>query len=109
MINFRTTPDEFKLIGLVVVRAASFAHRYDYLRRDLLMDLTACNANGMPLDFEKLLSFDDFSFTHDVLGIRRYINRDTGQLTGFFVPRCARPERSRQPNKGSVIGRAASL
>ena len=34
------------------------------------MDLTATHLNGNPLDFEKLLSFDEFDFFHDIDGIR---------------------------------------
>jgi hypothetical protein len=30
---------------------------------------------------------DDANFTHDVFGIRKYLNRETGELTMCFVPR----------------------
>lgn len=55
------------------------------------MDVTACHANGCPLDLEKLLHADAFNFSHDVFGIARYINRNTGKLENCFVPRCALP------------------
>ena len=56
------------------------------------MDLTACHLNGCPLDLPKLMNARDSDFGHDVLGIRRYINRTTGQLEEQFVLRCALPE-----------------
>jgi Family of unknown function (DUF6874) len=52
------------------------------------MDLTACHANGCPMDFAKLLAAPDFDFIHDVAGIRRHINRETGQIENCFMPRC---------------------
>ena len=60
-------------------------------RLDVEMDLRATHANGCPLDFEKLLSFDDFNFWHDVAGIFRHLDRSTGQLKNFFLRRCALP------------------
>lgn len=57
----------------------------------LFMDLHATHTNGCPLDFNKLLSFDDFDFYHDILGIRKNLNRDTKKLENVFLPRCAVP------------------
>lgn len=57
---------------------------------DLEMDLVACHANGTPLDLVKLATADDFNLAHDMLGIRRHLNRITGELDGRFLPRCAR-------------------
>jgi hypothetical protein len=53
---------------------------------DLSMDISAAHINS-PLNLEKLLAFDDANFGHDVFGIRRFINRDTGELTQYFSPR----------------------
>lgn len=55
-----------------------------------LMDLEAVHCNGCPLDFERLLSFPDADFGHDVFGIRRHLNRSTGKLEDYFLPRCAK-------------------
>ena len=54
-----------------------------------MMDLCACHANGTPLDFQKLLDFPRFDFTHDVFGLVRHMNRETGKLRDHFLPRCA--------------------
>ena len=51
-------------------------------RQSLAMDLSATHAK-MPLDFARLLAFDDFSFAHDIYGIRRHLNRTTGELEDY--------------------------
>ena len=56
---------------------------------EILMDLTAVHANGCPLRLDDFLSGLDFDFSHDIAGIRRYLNRETGQLGGCFSPRFA--------------------
>ena len=53
---------------------------------DLSMDLTACHFKN-PLDLEGLLFSRDGDFLHDVLGIRRHLNRTTFELEDCFVPR----------------------
>ena len=58
----------------------------DEERRELLMDLCAAHASN-PLRLEELLNADDANFTHDVFGIRRHMDRDTGKLGGCFSPR----------------------
>lgn len=44
----------------------------------------------IPLDAAALLAADDENFAHDILGIRRHMNRRTGELEGCFVPRFAK-------------------
>lgn len=58
-------------------------------RLSLEMDITACNANGCPLDFDSWLVSKDFDFVHDVVGIREHIDRETGTLPDYFRPRFA--------------------
>ncbi len=93
-ISFNTTSAEIGLITDIVNRAfkdyPAALGRYD--RLDLHMDLTATHANGCPLDFDRLLHFDDFDFSHDIFGIIQHLNRNTGQLGGRFLPRCAKKE-----------------
>lgn len=55
-------------------------------KMSLQMDLHAARA-ASPLDLEKLLDFDDFNFLHDIYGIMRHIDRDTGEMTQCFLPR----------------------
>jgi hypothetical protein len=100
MIKFDVTRDELNLIVKVCARAEELmaelvspqaGSHFDYRRSDMLMDLQATHANGCRLDFNALLGFRDADFAHDIFGIRRHINRETGQLEDCFVPRCARP------------------
>ena len=58
----------------------------------LAMDLEYANDNGKKLDVEKLLTFNDENFAHDILGISAHINRfygdDQGKMLDCFEPRC---------------------
>ncbi|QNT79199.1 DUF6874 family protein [Entomobacter blattae] len=56
-------------------------NRFDQVFTSLMV----CHYNSIPLDFDRLLSFEDFSLAHDILGIDRY----TGKMTNHFRPRCA--------------------
>lgn len=61
----------------------------DYM--SLCMDIAAADGvNGnAPLDLARLLEVDTFNFNHDIAGIMRHIDRETGTLGDCFVPRCA--------------------
>lgn len=94
----KTTPASFKCskkdqqkITSIAKRAVSLAAsngiEYGLMTAD--MDITACHCNGMELDLDKLAAADDSNFAHDVFGIRRHIDRETGQLKDCFVPRYA--------------------
>lgn len=86
MIRFDVSPEEFDTIAVIADRAV--AKRIG-TRQDWLMDIAATHRNGMPLRLKELAEADDFNFMHDVCGIRRHLNRDTGELGGCFVPRFA--------------------
>ena len=86
LINWKVSAQDAKLIGRIVKRASKLKG----IELDTLaMDLTATHANGCPLKLAELLNADQFNFAHDVCGIIRHMNRNTGQLEGFFVPRFA--------------------
>lgn len=93
MINWQTSKQDMKLITRIAQRAVVMAEDRDifYPFQDCDMDITACHMNGNALDLKKLIDFDDFNFSHDVFGIRRYIDRETGELKDCFSPRCAKP------------------
>ncbi len=65
-----------------------------YKRINLIMDLTAADGvNGNShLDWDRLLAADDFNFMHDLSGICRHMNRETGELGNCFVPRFTRKQ-----------------
>ena len=93
-VSFKATPAESKLITKIARRAQGLYTQHG-VERDLLdieMDLLAANANGCPLDFERMDQADEFNLMHDISGIYRHIDRDTGKLTGFFLPRFTKRE-----------------
>jgi hypothetical protein len=73
-----------------VVDRLAAAKPKNFDKAGVTMDLNAAHANGCPLDFQKLLDFPDFDFFHDVYGIARHIDRETGRIGDCFLPRCAR-------------------
>jgi len=93
-VSFAATKEESILIGAIVRRYVAIAKEQGQKLPDavsLAMDITACHANGCPLELETLYKFDDFNFVHDVSGIRNTLNRSNGELTNNFLPRCAVP------------------
>jgi len=92
-INFNATADDFGLIGLIVRRAERDAVKLDIPLQDnrmtMTMDLVACHMNGNPLDLQRLLDAPAPDFWHDMHGIRRHIDRETGVLGDCFSPRCS--------------------
>jgi hypothetical protein len=95
-VSFNVNAQDRALITAIVERA--WAKRgllnLDGSKLDLDMDITAVHANGCPLDLERWLSADNFNFAHDIVGIRRHIDRNTAQLMDFFIPRFARSNQS---------------
>lgn len=90
MTSFEVSISDAKKLAQIVVRAASMLGDETIgSKMDLSMDLTACHANGCPLDLDRLLAADKFNFIHDVVGIARHIDRSTGRLQNCFTPRFA--------------------
>lgn len=91
MISFTVSKRENNLIKDIAQRACVLASRADgdYELMDAEMDITAAHANGCRLRLKELRDADEFDFVHDVFGIRRHLNRQTGALESFFVPRYA--------------------
>lgn len=92
--SFEVSKKDRSLISKIVKRAIKLADAKSLFRLgetytllDCEMDLTACHANGNPLRLEELLKTDDVNFGHDVFGIRRHLDRNTGKLGGMFLPR----------------------
>lgn len=89
MIKFNTTNSDAYVIALIARQAVNLAEKHNgkYLFSDAEMDITACHANGCVLKLTELYGADDFNFGHDVFGIRRHLNRETGKLENYFSPR----------------------
>jgi len=91
-INFGVNRVDFRVISEIVKRAEGMGLvTKNYDRMTAMMDIEACHLNGCLLDLEKLRDFDNFNFAHDICGIARHMDRNTGKLTDCFVPRCAAP------------------
>lgn len=92
-VSFDTTPKDARLITKIAERAMIIAEATGDLwvkgqtATDFRMDLTAVHANGCPLRLDGLLAAPEYDFVHDISGIRRHLNRDTGQLEDCFLPR----------------------
>ncbi len=91
MLNWHVSKSDHELIVEIARRASVMAKSYgdEYLQRDAMMDLTATHANGCKLRLLELVDAPKFDFAHDVFGIRRHIDRNTGQMQDCFLPRYA--------------------
>lgn len=88
-VNFEVSEADAKLIDRIARRAADMVkqHTSSFNQVHCAMDITAVHVNGNPLDLAQLAESEDMHFVHDVWGIRRHINRSTGQLENDFSPR----------------------
>ena len=88
-VSFEVSREDSALIERITGRAvrlfAKHGQQIDGL--SLMMDVTATHANGCPLKLAELADADDSNFAHDIGGIRRHLDRETGHLTGCFLPR----------------------
>ncbi len=88
-ISFKIDGMDADHMSRVVARVLQERPQTD--RMSLVLDLSACHANGMPLDFQAMADAPrSFDFWHDIHGIQRHIDRETGKLQHCFVPRFAR-------------------
>lgn len=90
----KITDEETSIIEAIVGRYRAEAERLKALPKsfkpiNLTMDISAAHI-ALPIDLDRLLAADLTTFMHDIGGISRHINRDTGELGGCFVPRTAK-------------------
>lgn len=93
-LNFKVSAYEGHLILRVARRAVSLgidthnspspAEEQQWVR-----DIVLCHNHGCPLMLAELLAASCDEFTHDMIGIRSFLNRNTGKLEGIFHPRYA--------------------
>ena len=89
MINWDLSLEEEVLVGKIAERAIKEV-RLSYpkfSKLDLIMDITATHNENGKLRLEDWLNADDSNFYHDIFGIMRHMDRETGQLKNFFEPR----------------------
>lgn len=83
------TETESEAIDRIVERAVELLPEID--RLTFRMDIAAVHAHT-PLDLKTWSEADIGNLGHDVAGIIRHMDRDTGELTDCFVPRFALPD-----------------
>lgn len=83
----KASRDDVLTINRIAKRALAIDHRLDLLQ--LQMDLEGCHVSGCQLDLTRMESGANADLMHDVYGIRRHIDRDTGELCDNFLPRFA--------------------
>lgn len=88
-ISFDVSTKDRAIIRQIAERAVQ---ELNVGRLDTLMDITATHCNGNPLRLADLLSANAFNFAHDIYGIARHLNRETGALMDFFSPRYSQRE-----------------
>jgi len=88
MISWNAKRNNFRKAHQIALRASQMDPSYSVQEAE--MDLVATHANGCPLKLNELLKAGDGDFGHDVFGIRRFLDRHSGQLGGCFLPRFAR-------------------
>lgn len=88
MINWNVSRRDAETISKIADRILADLSTPDD-KMTIVMDLTACHANGVELRLAELLAADKFDLSHDYYGIRRHLNRTTGILEGCFLPRYA--------------------
>lgn len=84
--DLKVSPEDTKLIHQIAKRA------YQELKVDplaLVIDLRTVHTNGNPLRLQEMFEVEakNPDFIHDIYGIRHYLDRETGKLTEFFMPR----------------------
>lgn len=87
MVQFAQFTDRDRIIVDAIIDRAIGAGIYDD-PLDVDMDISAVHKH-CPLRLGDLMTADDFNFSHDMRGIQRHLNRKTGKLENFFLPRFA--------------------
>jgi hypothetical protein len=87
--RMEATRQELQWIVAIVKRFAEvLGEDHEVDRLSLMMDIEACHCNGCPLDLVSLLEVSrDADLVHDIAGIHRHLDRETGSLQNFFLPR----------------------
>lgn len=86
-INWSTTSLEDRVISAIAERAVALKVLPGVDQASIAMDITVCHKNGNPLALSRLLRAADVDFGHDVVGIHYYLDRGTGTLSRYFLPR----------------------
>jgi len=89
MINWDLSLEEEVLVGKIAEKAIKQVKLiYPKISKlDLIMNIVAVHNENGKLRLEDWLNADDQNFFHDIFGIMRHIDKETGKLKNFFEPR----------------------
>ena len=82
--------EEFETIAKICQRAEEMGIARGE-RITLVMDIENAHKT-VGLRLNDWLEADNFNFAHDIIGIQNNMNRTTGELEAFFLPRFAKGE-----------------
>ena len=88
MIDWKKVSKEETELAMKIVERIEAVSIDKIDRMSTMMDIEATHID-CPLDLQGLLDADFIDFSHDIMGIRQHLNRETGKLEGGFVPRYA--------------------
>jgi hypothetical protein len=91
VINWKISSSDALLVSQIAQRAVREKLTQDV--QDVSMDVTATHLNGNPLRLAELLKASLANFGHDITGIHRHLDRNTGKLKDYFSPRYSAPEK----------------
>lgn len=88
----KSTLKETELASKIAKRAVKELGEDTDKTAHLVMDITATHTSGCKLKLQELLDAPLGDFLHDVCGIHKHLNRETGKLEDCFLPRYAANE-----------------
>ena len=83
----RSTDEDEVAVAAIVDAVAQWMPQAD--RITMHMDLIACHTHGCQLDLAKMIAANRSDLIHDIVGINRHLDRETGELRDCFLPRFA--------------------
>ena len=87
--NFSLSQDDFRHVETILQRFERIAGPLRSERAGVMMDLIACHNGACAIDFAAMARGNEIDLAHDVAGIFRHFDRETGELTECFTPRHA--------------------
>lgn len=87
------TNEEDQVVCVILARIENLFPEAHVNRLHMYMDLATAH-HTCPLMLKELAEAEDQDFAHDIAGIHRHLNRQTGQLEDCFVPRYAAHQHS---------------
>ena len=86
--EMKHTREDYDLFAKIANRAVELYKKlgHDLKYMTVEMDLQVVH-HTRPLKLQEMLDSDNGNFGHDIAGINRHLNRDTGEMEDAFTPR----------------------